>query len=466
MFVNWSPFIDTKYRIYNSGQAFILYKNVLYHIGLGTYNSPNSIQYYNKDTNELKFIKITDKKYNSILKIQDGFAIAVNDSNKNGYEDLLITYGDKNKNILALYYLDTVDHIWKYKIIKNPRSFQNSSITITPYGYLVGNTEDAPFIVRWNSNNKSYEIDTNFVSYHPGLKFNTRSIVNFKGLIKDIDGFVLNGINQRLRELDTFKQYYFTMDKSGIVIRPWLDNKNMNTMSITFVNINPSKGIYGFLFGNWAQESYLYMFKNGKYLKTHVFEVSYCTSVIAADFDNDGKDEIFFANGYLYNTLYRVNDENNIQKIEVGQAYNDSYYSPKRLFYMLSSIVMDIDKDGFLELYTTAGYIFNTGNNWFKVGTIYRNGNRYLRVHPKNGESSSHQGAVVKISYHGKIYKRIIDNGGNAMSQCEPIAHFGLGNYMGDIDVTVKWTDGTKTHMKSVKGNQTLFIKKRDQKDK
>lgn len=456
MFVNWSPFIDTKYRIYNSGQGFILYNNVLFHISLGAYNSPNSIRYYNKNTGQLEFVKITDKQYKSILKIQDGFAIAINDGNKNGYEDLLITYAGKNSNILALYYLDTNDHIWKYKTLKNPRNFQNSSITITPYGFLVGNTGDAPFMVRWNNN--SYEVDTSFIKYHPGLKFKTRSIVNFKGLIKDIDGFVLSGVNERLRETDTFKQYFFTMNDSGISIKPWLDDKNMNTMSVTFVNINPSKGIYGFLFGNWAQESYLYMFKNGKYLKKHVFEVSYCTSVIAADFDNDGKDEIFFANGYLYNTLYRVNDENNITKIEVGQAYNDSYFTPRGIFYMLSSITMDIDKDGFLELYTTSGHIFNTGNNWFKVGNIYRNGNNYLRIHPKNGDFSSHQGAIVKISYDGKIYKRIIDNGGNAMSQCEPIAHFGLGSYKGTVDVTVKWTNGTKSHMKDVKVNQVVSI--------
>jgi hypothetical protein len=91
---------------------------------------------------------------------------------------------------------------------------------------------------------------------------------------------------------------------------------------------------------------------------------------------------------------------------------------------------------------------------------IYRNNNRYLRIQPKNGESSSHQGAIVKISYEGKIYKRIIDNGGNAMSQSEPIAHFGLGNYKGGVDVTIKWTDGTKTHMKGVKGNQVVSVVK------
>ena len=53
MFVNWSPFVDTKYRIYNSGQGFILFNNVLYHITLGSYNSPNSIRYYDKKSGQL-----------------------------------------------------------------------------------------------------------------------------------------------------------------------------------------------------------------------------------------------------------------------------------------------------------------------------------------------------------------------------------------------------------------------------
>jgi hypothetical protein len=46
------------------------------------------------------------------------------------------------------------------------------------------------------------------------------------------------------------------------------------------------------------------------------------------------------------------------------------------------------------------------------------------------------------------------------MSQSEPVAHFGLGKYTGDIDVTIKWTDGTKSRMKGVKGNQVVSMVK------
>jgi hypothetical protein len=462
MFVNWTSFINNKYRFSNSGQAVIILDGVTYHITLGTHQYPNSIRYYDTKNEYIDNILVDNKRYKDFLNITNGYAIASFDINNDGYEEILTTHNKFNSTIMTLYYFNKSEKLWRSKIIQNPMTSSNTSITIVPNGFLIGNSKQKPYLMRLDSNGE-LSIDTNFV-YSEADKFNTRSIVNFKGLIKGIDGFVLNGENKRILPKDTYKQYYFNLLADRLVIKPWLDTALSNTMSITFVNINPSKEIYGYVFGNWSGESYLYMFKRGVFLKKHTFTSSYCTCVIAADFDNDGRDEILFVNGYLYNTLYKVHDENNIEQIQVGQAYNATHSSPNSVFYMLSATVMDLDNDGFLEVYTTGGEIISTGNNYFKVAEINRTSmgglNRYIRVYPYNNNGSSHRGAIVKVRYNGGTYKRIIDNGGNAMSQSEPIAHFGLGSYSGLVDITVKWTDGTKKHIRGVKGNMVLKVVK------
>ena len=462
MFVNWTSFINNKYRFSNSGQAIIIIDGIAYHFTLGTHQYPNSIRYYDFKNEYIDNILVNNKKFKNILNISNGYAICAFDINNDGYEEILTTHNKFNSTIMTLYYYNNLEKIWHSKTINNPMASSNTSITIIPNGFLIGNSITKPYLMRLDGTG-NLVLDTNFVNSEV-VKFNTRSIVNFKGLIKGIDGFVLNGENKRLLREDTFKQYYFNLLTDRLIIKPWIDTALSNTTSITFVNINPSKEIYGYVFGNWGHESYLYMFKRGVYLKTHTFESSYCTSVISADFDNDGKDEILFVNGYLYNTLYKVHDQNNIQQIQVGQAYNDLHFRPKNVFYMLSSTVMDLDKDGFLEVYTTGGEIISSGNNYFKVAEINRTSigglNRYLRIYPCNSNGSSHRGAIVKARYNGGTYKRIIDNGGNAMSQSEPIAHFGLGGYSGQIDITIKWTDGTKKHIKGVEGNRVIKVVK------
>ena len=478
MFVSWTGFVDTKYPLSSSGQAFIPYvNNTFIHLTLGEYRYPNTLGQFDPQTNSIELFKNDNHTYRSFLKGSNNYAAAVSDINNDGYSEILVTHNNDDSTEITLYYYHFIQNKWKYKKIKNPYPSPNASITVIPNGFLVSNSSYPPFLVKWNSSKHELEIDTKFSHFHSKEidTFSTRSIVNMKGLIKKVDGFILNSNTaQHLLPEDTFKQYVFSLHSNHIKIKSWLDNSKMNSTSITFVNINPRKKIYGFLFGNWAQESYLYMFKNNTFLKKHTFPVSYCTSVVAADFDNDGKDEIFFANGYLYNTLYKVHDENKIEEINVGDAYNNIYFAPSSLFYINSTVTADLDGDGFLELCTTNGNYFRYGKAWFKVyeysrapGGLSNSGgifntekNRYLRIYPQNKNSSPAIGAVVKVSFSHKKYKRIIDNGGSSMSQNEPIAHFGIGTYDGPINVTVKWTDGTKTVLKDVSSNQVLIVVK------
>lgn len=479
MFVSWTSFIDTKYPLSSAGQAFIPYvNNSFIHLTLGEFRYPNTLGVFNPNTNMIDLFKNDNPTIKSFLKSKNSFGVAVSDINHDGHPEILITHNELNATEITLYYYHFVESKWKYKKIKNPYPSPNASITVIPNGFLVSNSSYPPFLVKWNSSTHTIEIDTLFSQYNPKeiKSFSTRSIVNYKGLIKNIDGFILNSnTSVHLLPEDTFKQYQFSLTSKHLMIKPWMDSSKMNSTSITFVNINPRKKIYGFLIGNWAQESYLYMFKKNVFLKKHVFPVSYCTSVVAADFDNDGKDEIFFANGYLYNTLYKIHDENKIEEINVGEAYTNVFFAPNSTFYMNSAVIADLDKDGFLELSTTTGNYFRYGTAWFKVyeysrvpdglansgGITETKHNRYLRVYPQYQNSSPAIGSIVKIKFLKKKYKRIIDNGGSSMSQNEPIAHFGIGSYDGPIRVTIIWTDGTKTHLDNVLGNQVLVVVKK-----
>ena len=468
MFTSWSPFVDTKYRLYTTGQGFVYLDGSdkpdksLYFLALGSYKIPTTITYYTPKNTYLSYVKITQPKYKNLIQIDNSFAMAATDLNKNGYEEILVTHNEFNKKQMSLFYYDSSSTSWKVKKFPNPSKHQNGSVTVVPQGFLVGNITDPPYLMKWNYYTSTLEPDYDFVQYDPKRvkKFYSRSIMNMKGLIKGVDGLILHGDIKKKRDPEnTFEQSYFRFSDEKLVIYPWFDTTKMNTTSAAFVNVNPEKGIYGFVFGNWAQLGYMYLFQKGKYLNRFTFQGGYTTCVVVADFDNDGKDEIYFANGYIYNTLYKVHDENNIEAVNVGQAYNNSYFSPRDNYFYESASAMDMDGDGFLELYTNAGYAYALGNNWFKVSTlISRKKSRYLRVFPLTKELAPHRGAVVKIKFGKKVYKRIIENGGNAMSQSEPIAHFGLGNYKGTVDVTVKWTNGKKTHIKDVSSNQVLRV--------
>ena len=455
MFINITSNIDTKYLVYSSGQCILRLdpsKDIYHHIRLGIYKSPNTIIEYDKSTGMYELIRLK----NITLPLQSIGICAKNFNNK-GLEDFIIT---RDNNKISYFSYSFKLNQWIRKSIKLPYNEPCTSITAVPNGFLIGNSRNPPLLLETKENEMKLGVEN--IEFDNRLsignnKFFTRSIINFKGLIKAIDGVILNGTNETFYNF--YHQYIFQIVKNKIIIEPWFEEIMLNSTSATFVNVNPSKEIYGLLIGNYGSDHILYLFNNHKYLGKTKIPGSYAVCVLAADFDNDGKDEIFILNYRQHNQLYKVIDETNIEPIQLAQAYNSRYWNTRMNTSYTSSIVMDLDNDGFLELFNTAGDVF-LGNGLFKVAEIFKKNHNYLRIFPKNADGSPHRGAVVIIKFNGKKYKRIIDNGGNAFSQNEPIAHFGLGNYSGPTNVMIKWTDGSKTKHKNIKSNQVFIIKK------
>lgn len=160
-------------------------------------------------------------------------------------------------------------------------------------------------------------------------------------------------------------------------------------------------------------------------------------TVITADFDNDGKMEIFWNNIPGENKLFQEasSDGKSWTKLNIGAALEADGYGT-------GAAVADFDGDGILELLVSHGESAQQPLSMFKA-TSAAAGNHYLRVFPKTRQGSPARGATVALVADGMLHARFIDSGSGYLCQMEPVAHFGLGATVpGNLTVTVTWPDG------------------------
>jgi hypothetical protein len=170
-------------------------------------------------------------------------------------------------------------------------------------------------------------------------------------------------------------------------------------------------------------------------------------TVIVADFDNDGYEEIFFNNIGQPNRLFaRRGGEWRAE--ELGDALEP---------YGLGTgaAVGDLDGDGRLELLIAHG---ESGLQPLSLYHAPENGNRWLRVMPFTPQGAPARGAIVLLEAGGRIQRRVIDAGSGYLCQMEPVAHFGLGTTR-DIDrLEVRWLDGERRILENPAPNQMLRV--------
>lgn len=162
-------------------------------------------------------------------------------------------------------------------------------------------------------------------------------------------------------------------------------------------------------------------------------------NVIAADFDNNGHEEIFFNNIGQPNRLFGWRDEE-WKRIDIGAAAE-----PRGLG--TGAAVADIDGDGILEL------LISHGEAGVQPLTLYKarsNDNNWLRVMPLTPAGAPARGAVVLCHAGDRQMVRAIDCGSGYLCQMEPVAHFGLGRATRADAVEVRWPDGARIRMGSV----------------
>ncbi|MDX2162888.1 MAG: CRTAC1 family protein [bacterium] len=170
-------------------------------------------------------------------------------------------------------------------------------------------------------------------------------------------------------------------------------------------------------------------------------------TVIAADFDNDGSDEIFFNNIGQPNRLFGWRDEQWVP-LAIGDAIEPFGLGT-------GAVCGDFDGDGRLEL------LISHGETGMQPLTFYHapaNGNHWLRVLPFTRYGAPARGAMVTLHAGGRARHRAIDAGSGYLCQMEPVAHFGLGELTEIERVDVRWLDGATVTVEAPEPNQVLRI--------
>ena len=221
---------------------------------------------------------------------------------------------------------------------------------------------------------------------------------------------------------------------------------------------------------------------------TGVHKSDWSWATLFMDYNNDGHQDIFFANGYykdlfhrdkrksLDSTMMSLNgDMAKMNTIAKNFAINSSQTKIQNVMFTNNrdlsfensttsigltektissgSAYGDLDNDGDLDL-----VVSNLGEPSF----IYENkssGNNYLRVTLELSSQQPRLGSKISLTSNGeKQYREVLVTRGY-QSSCEPIVHFGLGDKTSVDELTIAWPNGKSQIIKDIEANQTLNIK-------
>jgi hypothetical protein len=165
-------------------------------------------------------------------------------------------------------------------------------------------------------------------------------------------------------------------------------------------------------------------------------------TVVAADFDNDGRQELFVNCLGAPNRLLEHDGE--WTQTCIGDALEPEGMGT-------GAAVADIDGDGTLELLVVHGEAEAQPLSLFSAP----NDGDWLRVRPLTPDGAPARGARVDLTTDEGRQTRLIDAGSGYLCQMEPVAHFGLGSATPQT-VTVRWPNGRERTVTDPGSHTTL----------
>jgi hypothetical protein len=180
------------------------------------------------------------------------------------------------------------------------------------------------------------------------------------------------------------------------------------------------------------------------------------STVIAADFDNDGHDELFFNNLGEPNRLFRISTSSESKPsatvmvmIDPGDALDPNGFGT-------GAAVCDIDGDGVLELLIARGERESQPLSLYKARAA--ESNNWLRIMPLTRFGAPARGAVVRVAGSDRTRVKGVCGGSGYQCQMEPVAHFGLGPSGRADRVEVTWPDGVAVVLVNPGTNRTITV--------
>ena len=212
------------------------------------------------------------------------------------------------------------------------------------------------------------------------------------------------------------------------------------------------RGRLDILTSNWNGNHRAYVLDGDKFndiSKPSYNEPTKIRTVISADFDNDGYDEVFMNNIGEPNKLFKILESGKFQEIEIINGL-------EKMGLGTGAAVADIDNDGILEL------LISHGETGLQPLTLYKADIKefnYLRIKPLNKYGAPARGATVTFKSNKRIHSKTIDAGSGYLCQMEPVAHYGIRDNEKNIEIEIKWTDGTRKSLNINDLNKTYEIK-------
>jgi hypothetical protein len=195
----------------------------------------------------------------------------------------------------------------------------------------------------------------------------------------------------------------------------------------------------GLALGNWEGHHRLFEGGEGRWRDVAppaMAEPAPVRTVVAADFDDDGRQELFVNCLGAPNRVFG-RDSDAWTVVDPGPAAEPEANGT-------GAVAADVDGDGRLEL------LVAHGEGEAASLSVYRAESRgaTLRVRPRTPQGAPARGALVRLDTDAgddtAVQRRVVDGGSGYLCQGEPVAHFGLGGATPER-VTVRWPDGETT---------------------